>query len=230
MRRECVRDRRVRVAGRPFATAGLRVIGKGRQTPCTAVHQTCVISHDKPRFGRICAGFFFCSLAVCGYAQTTPTQQPGQTPKPAPQVEEVLPSYEGQNVSSVELAGRPELNTDQLKPLLAQQAGQPFSRAKVDESIAALKKTGQFDNVRLEIRPDPEGIRVLFILEPAIYFGIYEFPGADNRYSYSRLLQVAGYPPRGAYTNEDVNEARDALETFFHRTGYFTARVRPTLE
>lgn len=171
-----------------------------------------------------------CLVGVCSFSQTTPTQQPGQTPKTAPQVEEVLPSYEGQNVTSVELAGRPQLNTEQLKPLLAQQAGQPFTRAKVDESVAELKKTGQFDNVRLEIRPDPEGIRVLFILEPAIYFGIYEFPGADNRFSYSRLLQVAGYPPRGAYTPVDMNEARDALEKFFQRSGYFLAKVNPTLE
>lgn len=167
---------------------------------------------------------------MCVLAQTTPTQPAGQTPKTAPQVEEALSSYEGQNVSSIALAGQPELNTDQLTPLLAQQAGQPFSQAKVDESVAALKNTGRFAGVRLEIRPDPKGIRVLFVLEPAIYFGIYEFPGAADRFPYSRLLQVAGYPPLGAYTQVDVNDASDALAKFFQRNGYFLVKVRPSLE
>src|SRR5689334_19744910 len=44
----------------------------------------------------------------------TPTQNPAQTPKTAPQVKEVLPSYEGQNVTSVELAGQPNVDTKDL--------------------------------------------------------------------------------------------------------------------
>ncbi len=170
------------------------------------------------------------ALPVASSAQTTPTQQPQQTPKTAPQVEQVLPSYEGQTVTSVELAGHPDLDTEQLRHLLVQQPGQPFSEAKVQQTIQALKETGRWDNVRLEIRPDPHGVRVVLNLEPAVYFGIYEFPGADRRFPYSRLLQVASYPPRGAYTPVDVNETRDALVTFFRQNGHFKAEVHPTLE
>src|SRR5437868_15518952 len=86
-------------------------------------------------------------------AQTGPTAQPQQAPRTAPQVQQVIPSYEGQNVSSVELAGRPDLNTDSLVPLLAQRAGEPFARAKVDQSIAALQNTGRFQAVEMEVRP-----------------------------------------------------------------------------
>jgi outer membrane protein insertion porin family len=157
----------------------------------------------------------------------TPTQSPAQSPKTAPQVKEVLPSYEGQNVSSVELAGQPNIETKQFLPLLAQQPHQPFTRAKVDQSIAALKNAGKFHDVQLEVRPDPDGLRVLFVLQPASYFGIYLFPGATNQFAYSRLLQVASYPPKGAYSQLDVQTAADALETFFRRTGYFEAQVQP---
>src|SRR5438270_7771529 len=93
--------------------------------------------------------FFLVLVAASAFtpcaAQTTPTQSPSQTPKTAPQVAKVLPSYEGQKVSSVELAGQPNVNTAQLLPLLAQQAGQPFAQTKVDASIAALKRTGRFN-------------------------------------------------------------------------------------
>jgi outer membrane protein insertion porin family len=156
----------------------------------------------------------------------TPAQAPAQTPKTAPQIEQVLPSYEGQNVTSVELAGQPNLNPDEFQPLLAQQANETFTQAKIDQSIAALKKTGRFQDVQLEVRPEPGGVRVLLVLQPATYFGIYTFPGASNRFPYSRLLQVSNYPPKGAYTPVDVVNAKRALETFFRRTGFFEAEVK----
>jgi outer membrane protein insertion porin family len=176
----------------------------------------------------VSCGVLLIPIALC--AQTGPTATPEQAPKTAPQVEQVLPSYEGQNVTSLELAGRPDLNTQTLFALISQHAGEPFSRAKVDASVAALQRTGQFHTVEIEIRPDANGVRVLFVLQPAIYFGVYEFPGALDRFAYSRLLQVADYPPRGAYTSVDVDRAQLALETFFQRNGYFHAEVRPEIQ
>ena len=154
----------------------------------------------------------------------TPAKQ--QAPKTAPQVQEVLPAYEGQNVVSIEVAGRPNLNTEQLLPLLVQRKDQPFSNTKVDQSIAALKNSGMTKEVELEIRPQPEGIRLIFVLQPAMYFGIYEFPGA-GRFAYSRLLQVSNYPPRGAFNDHDVEITRDSLKTFLQQNGYFEAEVKP---
>ena len=176
-----------------------------------------------------CAAVAVLLLCAVAISQTTPTQQPGQTPKTAPQVEQILPSYEGQTVSAVELAGRPDINAQEYMPLLAQRAGEPFLRAKVEQSVAALQGAGKFSNVQLEVRPAANGIRVLFVLQPAIYFGIYEFPGAD-RFAYSRLLQVTNYPPRGVYTKSDVDRAQQDLEVFLRRSGYFQAEVHPTLE
>ena len=157
----------------------------------------------------------------------TPTQTAAESPKTAPQEKEVLRSYEGQNVTSVELAGRPNLDTEQLLPLLAQQRNQPFSEAKVDQSIAALKRTGRFDDVELAVLPEADGVRVLFVLQPATYFGIYTFPGATRKFTYSRLLQVSNYPPKSAYSLTDVHNASRELDTFFRRDGYFEAKVQP---
>lgn len=171
------------------------------------------------------------SLALCGplNPQTTPTQSPNQTPRTAPQVQQLLPFYEGQTVSSVELAGQPDADIKKLQPLLQQHAGEPFALTKVGASVAALKRTGQFENIQLEVRPEARGVRVLFVLQPAFYFGIYEFPGA-KRLSYARLLQVTNYPPRGAYTQSEVEHARTGLETYLRRIGYFQAEVRSGLE
>ena len=174
------------------------------------------------RFALILAVFSAGSLC----AQTGPTAQPQQAPKTAPQVQQILPSYEGQHVTTVELAGQPDADVSALSSVLYQKGGQPFHQADVDRSVEALKQAGHFQSVEVEIRPEAEGIRVLYVLHPAMYFGVFEFPGA-KRYGYSRLLQVADYPPRGAYTAVDVENARKALELFFQRNGYFKATVKP---
>ena len=166
--------------------------------------------------------------SVAANAQAAP-QSPSQTPKTAPQVQEVLPSYEGQPVAAIEIAGQPQLDSTTLESLLAQKEGQPFSKTKIDQTIAALKASGKAKEVVLEVRPQPDGIRVMFVLQPAVYFGIYRFPGAE-RFAYSRLIQVSDYPPRGAYSALDVSHTRDTLQEFFQKNGYFQAQVRPELE
>ena len=72
----------------------------------------------------------FCLGSV--FAQTA---ESAQQPKTAPATASVLYSYEGQNVTSVEVAGRPDLDTSKILPILQQHAGEPFAREKVDQSI-----------------------------------------------------------------------------------------------
>ncbi len=156
-----------------------------------------------------------------------PSKQPAKTP---PQIKQILPSYEGQNVSSVEIAGRPDIDIEKLKAVLVQKEGEPFSQAKVDQSMAALKTAGPFQDVQLQVVPDIRGIRVLLVIQPGLYFGMYRFPGAVNRFPYSRLLQVSNYPPEGPYSPYDVNRASRAIKRFAQQQGYFLADVKPKLE
>ena len=95
----------------------------------------------------------------------------------APATASILSSYEDQNVTAIEIAGRPNLDSSKLTPLFEQHAGEPFSIQKVDESIAALKSAGKFSEVQLQVEPEANGVRVLMIVEPAVWFGIFQFPG-----------------------------------------------------
>jgi outer membrane protein assembly factor BamA len=141
-----------------------------------------------------------------------------------------LSAYEGQNVSSVVLAGRPELDTAKFLLLVEQQAGEPFSEDKVKSSVAALKATNQFKNVKSELLPEANGVRVLFILEPAIYIAMYSFPGATREFQYSRLLQIANYQAEQPYAGDRISQAQAALREFFSRNGFFQADVKPDVQ
>jgi outer membrane protein insertion porin family len=170
--------------------------------------------------------FFVSMLALCTGLGAQTTNQPSELPKTAPASQAILSSYEGQNVTAVEIAGRPNLDTSKLLPLLPQHTGEAFAKEKIDESIAALKKAGNFDEVQLQIEPEANGVRVLLIVEPAVWFGIFEFPGAE-KFNYSRLVQIANFPPQAPFNAGDVEKDSDALLRFFQQEGYFEAEVRP---
>ncbi|HET6841893.1 MAG TPA: POTRA domain-containing protein [Candidatus Angelobacter sp.] len=139
-------------------------------------------------------------------------------------------SYEGQRVSSVEIAGSPDLDRRQFRDLIAQQSHTPYSQQKVDQTISALQKAGQFQKVETQITPASDGLRVLFVLQPAYYFGVFEFGNATKTFTYTRLLQIANYPNQEPYTVGRVEEAESNLLEFFHQTGFFTATVEPKLQ
>src|SRR5882757_3117029 len=170
--------------------------------------------------------WFAIVLFLCSALAAQTTETPSNQPKTAPQSQAILSSYEGQNVTAVEIAGRPNLDTGKLLPLLSQHSGDPFSKEKVDESIATLKRAGNFEEVQLQIEPEAVGVRILLVAEPAVWFGIFEFPGAE-RFNYSRLVQVSNYPPQAPFNAGDVQKDAEVLLSFFQQQGYFEAEVRP---
>src|SRR5262249_46088652 len=115
-------------------------------------------------------------------------------------------SYEGQTVSSVTLAGQPK---QELLPQveLAQRPNTPYSQQKIDETVANLKKTGAVEDVKVQVTPEAKGLRVLFVLEPAFYFGVFQFPEAVDKFSYTRLLQVADYSRQQPYAKDQVEKS-----------------------
>jgi outer membrane protein assembly factor BamA len=169
-------------------------------------------------------------LSVC-CSLPAQTSQPAtsQTPKTSPATAQILASFEGQNVTLVQIAGRPESTTAQFSPLFVQQAGQPFSKEKVEQTVAALKATGKFKEIQLQVDPEANGVRVLLVLEPAVYFGMFKFPGAEQ-FPYSRLIQVANFPPEAPFNADDVEQDRQSLVTFFRQEGYFRVEVRPEIQ
>jgi outer membrane protein assembly factor BamA len=133
-------------------------------------------------------------------------------------------------VHMVELVTSPTLDTSDLQRLVQQQAHQPYSQDKIDATKAALERRGRFSSVKAEVRPEQEGLRVMFVLEPAYYYGLIRFPGATKVFTYSRLLQVVNLPDQEPYEEKSLTTAQTALLDFFHTNGYFEAKVEPKAE
>jgi outer membrane protein insertion porin family len=134
-------------------------------------------------------------------------------------------SYDGQIVSSIRVIADPHLDVERLRSLISQKAEQPYSQSEVESSIEALKRAGSFTKVTIDAGPEPAGLRLTFILEPAYYVGVVNFPGATKVFSYSRLLQVINFEDRQPYDKSRMPEQESQLLTFFRSNGFFVAKV-----
>src|SRR5712692_5512382 len=135
-------------------------------------------------------------------------------------------SYDGQRVVAVDLVANPKISVDSLRPLIQQKTDEAYSTTKVEGTMSALKETGRFSKVEVDVKPDPGGLRVTFTLEPALYFGIFQFPGATKSFSYTRLLKVIDIPNHSPYQQDVVAKASGALLQFLISEGYFQAQVQ----
>lgn len=172
------------------------------------------------------------AMLVCGGALAWGQPRNEATkdlPKVSAQLEQEFSAYEGQNVTSIVLAGRPHLDVSQYTPLFIQKPGKPFSLSEIQQTVDAVKQKGHFQEVRLMVEPQADGLEVLLVLEPAVYFGVFTFTGS-GWFPYSRLLQVTNYPPETAYNAEDIRRAVDNLLAFCRQEGYFEAKIVPETE
>lgn len=156
----------------------------------------------------------------------TPDSNSTQVPETSPSTEQMLSSYDGQNVSSVQAVGILQPDSARIQSLFVQKVHQPFSHDKVRETAAALKSAENLKAVRIDVEPEAKGVSVRFVLEPAIYFGIFQFPGAEH-FPYSQLIQVADLPVQRAFSPGDVQRAQDKLVAFFRQEGYFQVEESP---
>ena len=139
-------------------------------------------------------------------------------------------NYEGEKVMAIDLASRPEADVEYLRALISQQPDQPYSSAKIQQSIGALMGTGEFSSARVQFSPESGGLRLTFVLEPAYYLGLVQFPGAVPPFSYTRLLQVVTFSEGSPFLKRQMNDATGALQTFLARSGFFAATIKPRME
>src|SRR6266700_7067209 len=134
-------------------------------------------------------------------------------------------TFEGQNVSAVSLIANPHRDLTPLLPLVTQKPGTPYAETKIQSTAEALKRAGSFADVKVNIEPEVSGLRINFLLEPAYYLGIVDFPGVGKYFAYTRLLQVVNLPDEDPYDASRIPVAENALRDFLRKNGYFQAQV-----
>lgn len=138
--------------------------------------------------------------------------------------------FNGQNVSSVDIAARPGINLEKMRQLIKQKANAPFSEQAVGESVAALQGTKLFTEVQMAVEPVQSGLHVTFILQPADYVGIIQFPGLGPKFPYTALMQAADIPEQSPYIPGLENKAQTGIIKYLQSQGYFNAEVTAEIQ
>lgn len=138
--------------------------------------------------------------------------------------------FEGEKVAKVDISAKPTMDVEAFRSLIQQKPDQPFSMKAIRESVDALQKTQMFSKVQVSIKPEQAGLNILFILQPASYIGILDFPGATKTFSYTRLLQAVNIPEQTAFVDDLAAQGAQALLQFFQTNGYFEAKVTPEIQ
>ena len=117
------------------------------------------------------------------------------------------------------------MDVEPFRSMVTLKAGQPFSMAALRDSVAALQQSHEFNQVQVEVTPQPAGLRVVFILQPADYIGLISFPGADRTFAYTQLLQAVNISEQSPYVESQIDSGKEALAHFLTSNGYFAAAV-----
>jgi outer membrane protein insertion porin family len=137
---------------------------------------------------------------------------------------QILSSYEGQNVTAIEVAGRPQSAASEFEPLFVQKPDEPFSidnvnrhpcRAEGQRESQGCARAGGCRGRRRSCAVHP-GTRRLF-WDLSVSGG-----GAIQLCAAGAGGQLQAQTPFNA---ADVERDRQALITFFRQQGYFKAKV-----
>jgi outer membrane protein insertion porin family len=139
-------------------------------------------------------------------------------------------AFEGRPVTRIEIAARPDQNVAELRALIRQQPGRPFSVNDVQSSAAALQQAGGFKQVQVSVELETEGVRVLFLLQPVYHVGLVTFPHATGSMSYTQMLQAVNISLDAPFIRDELPLKEKALKDFFATQGYFAAAASATFQ
>lgn len=138
-------------------------------------------------------------------------------------------SYEGMTVIRIEISAQPPIKESQLRPLIAQREGEPYSSDKIHASIAALYNTGRFHDIQVDVKLEANGIILTFILQPTFYIGIIDVTGVEKAFTPNRVIEASNLPFDEVYTQDKITDSITQLDQFFKKNGYFDAKVHPNV-
>jgi outer membrane protein insertion porin family len=138
--------------------------------------------------------------------------------------------FEGSAVSRIDVALRPGEDEAEVRELIKQEAGKPFSIDAIRQSVSALQQTHKFTQIQVSLEPQASGLRILFLLQPVYYVGLVTFPGAASSMAYTQLLQAVNVSLNSPFVKDQIQGQEQALRKYFATEGYFAADVAASLQ
>ena len=141
-------------------------------------------------------------------------------------------SFEGKIIQKIELQSDGPLNeisyTDLLN-LMELREGAPYSATQAERSIQCLFSTEMFHDVRVDVEPAGDQVRVQILLIRKYLIQEIKFEG-DVKLDRQRLRRELAIRSGEAYSAGPVEETLARLKELYRRHGYYRAQIQPRFE
>lgn len=137
----------------------------------------------------------------------------------------LMAQYEGKIVKSVELPGVLPEDRERLIRLLPQQAGQPFSRENIRESIRTLFASGRFADIQAEATRSGDAVVLSFITSPNFFIGAVNVDGAPKHPTPNQIVNAAKFQLGDRYTIDQLDRALENIRQLLQENGYYRFHV-----
>ena len=133
-------------------------------------------------------------------------------------------AQEGETVVAVELRGAKTVAQETVLARVQTKPGSPYQNAIVSEDIRRLFALGYFTDVRADVEPLPEGLRLVFVVTEKPTVAAVEAEG-NRALGTPRLLDLFGVKAGELYDPRKVKEGVDQLKAEYARKGFSQSEI-----
>ncbi len=132
--------------------------------------------------------------------------------------------YENRIVKKVEIEGLKNVDEEDVQEVMLTTRGYPLKSAEVREDIKQIFALGYFDNVKVEIDEDGDGVKIRVILEERPLVEKIVFKGFDELME-TDLLEVMKIKEGDVFRKDFIEESIKRLKDKYDKDGFFNAYI-----
>ncbi|HPX92137.1 MAG TPA: POTRA domain-containing protein, partial [Spirochaetota bacterium] len=133
--------------------------------------------------------------------------------------------YENRIVKRIILEGLQNFDEEDILEVMLTTEGYPLKSVEVREDIKNLFALGYFDNVKVEIDDEGEGVKVRFIFEERPIVEKVIFKGQDKLIE-SELIEAVKIKEGDVYRKDFLEESIKRLKEKYDKEGLFNAYIK----
>lgn len=158
-------------------------------------------------------------------SSVSPAQDQPPTPPPMAALGS-MSSYLGLTVQDIRFEGASPSDSQQMKRLIPEKAGEPLDRDRIRQSIQTLHATGRFSDISVEAERTRDGqVLLTFVTSPNYFVGQIRAEGQPNRPNANQVVNSSKLSLGELFTEDKLRRALDNIKQLMEENGYYRSAV-----
>ncbi len=129
-----------------------------------------------------------------------------------------------EKIAGISIRGNQRIEAQAIEKELKSKTGEPYIPEYLDQDIRAIFKMGFFSDVRLEVKQNPQGKLITFVVEERPFVKRIDFKGYKE-IKEEDLKEQLTIKPFTILNLNTVSETQEKLTAFYQSKGYYNVRI-----